>query len=159
MNTASTIYARCPAEGSDRNSARALELLQRRHAAMQLLVEELKDSRSAFVQLDLEAMHRHTAEQETLCAVIRFLDRELVRVFDSYSSVKLTAGEAERARTLRGQIRDVNLELQHLSKVHSELLRHSRRSTHLLLNLIATHSATYQPNFNEFPLTSWRTGA
>ena len=52
-----------------------LELLERRLATLRMLAADLDESRSAYVTLDLRAMHQHIARQENLCAEIRLLDR------------------------------------------------------------------------------------
>ena len=42
-----------------------------------LLATDLHQSRSAYVTLDLRAMHQHISHQENLCTEIRMLDAEL----------------------------------------------------------------------------------
>src|SRR5689334_21583197 len=56
---------------------RYLVLLERRLATLRLLATDLDESRSAYVTLDLKAMHQHTSYQENLCTEIRTLDSEL----------------------------------------------------------------------------------
>jgi len=60
-----------------REVQRYLELLERRLVTLRLLAADLDESRTAYVNLDLRAMHRHISQQENLCTEIRLLDAEL----------------------------------------------------------------------------------
>jgi hypothetical protein len=137
---------------------RYLELLERRLATLRLLAADLDESRSAYVTLDLRAMHQHTSHQENLCTEIRTLDSEL-RDLKGKLTGPVTTGEipstvgcleaqmdptsARQLNLLLGGLKAIQADVRRLSRVHSELLRRSRRSVNVLLNFLAHYSGTY----------------
>jgi len=137
---------------------RYLELLERRLATLRMLAADLDESRSAYVTLDLRAMHQHTAHQENLCTEIRVLDTELQGLRGQITglaatgeiSLKLSDLEAQldpasarQLHLLLGGLKAIQADVRRLSRVHSELLRRSRRSVNVLLNFLAHYSGTY----------------
>jgi hypothetical protein len=137
---------------------RYLELLERRLATLRLLATDLDESRSAYVTLDLLAMHQHIAHQENLCTEIRMLDAELQDLKGTLAGLA-AAGEipsslgdletqldptsARQLHLLLGGLKAIQADVRRLSRVHSELLRRSRRSVNVLLNFLAHYSGTY----------------
>jgi hypothetical protein len=137
---------------------RYLELLERRLVALRMLAADLSESKSAYVELDLHAMHQHIAQQENLCTEMRLLDVELKTVREQLADGTGPAGTMSAWRTLEAQLdpaaaRQLQLllggmaaiqeDVRRLSRVHSELLRRSRRSVNVLLNFLAHYSGTY----------------
>ena len=137
---------------------RYLELLERRLATLRLLAADLDESRSAYVTLDLRAMHQHIAHQENLCAEIRLLDAELQamkgKLAELAASGEIPATQAEleaqldpasarQLQLLLGGLKAIQADVRRLSRVHSELLRRSRRSVNVLLNFLAHYSGGY----------------
>lgn len=135
-----------------------LELLERRLATLRMLATDLDESRSAYVTLDLQAMHQHIARQENLCAQIRMLDAELqgmkekLRALAATGEIPATLNELEaqldpasarQLHLLMGGLKAIQSDVRRLSRVHSELLRRSRRSVNVLLNFLAHYSGTY----------------
>ena len=139
-----------------------LELLERRLATLRLLATDLDESRSAYVTLDLRSMHHHIGRQENLCAEIRMLDTELqsmkgsLRGLAAAGEIPSTLGELEaqldpvsarQLHLLMGGLKAIQADVRRLSRVHSELLRRSRRSVNVLLNFLAHYSGTYPVPF------------
>jgi hypothetical protein len=135
-----------------------LELLERRLATLRLLAADLDESRTAYVTLDLRAMHQHIARQENLCTEVRMLDHELQNMKDKLRGLAAagempsTLGELEaqldpmsarQLHLLMGGLKAIQADVRRLSRVHSELLRRSRRSVNVLLNFLAHYSGTY----------------
>jgi len=135
-----------------------LELLERRLATLRLLATDLDESRAAYVTLDLRSMHQHIAHQENLCTEIRLLDAELqnmkekLRGLAAAGEIPSTLGELEaqldplsarQLHLLMGGLKAIQADVRRLSRVHSELLRRSRRSVNVLLNFLAHYSGTY----------------
>lgn len=135
-----------------------LELLERRLATLRMLAADLDESRSAYVTLDLRAMHQHISRQENLCAEIRMLDSELqgmkdkLRLLAATGEIPSTIGELEaqldpmsarHLHLLMSGLKTIQSDVRRLSRVHSELLRRSRRSVNVLLNFLAHYSGTY----------------
>lgn len=142
----------------ERETQKYLELLERRLATLRLLAADLDESRSAYVTLDLRAMHQHIANQENLCTEIRMLDSELHAIKrrltgaaatgeNSSALSKLQAqiepASARQLELLLGGLKGIQADVRRLSRVHSELLRRSRRSVNVLLNFLAHYSGTY----------------
>ncbi len=135
-----------------------LELLERRLAILRMLATDLDESRSAYVTLDLRAMHQHISRQENLCSEIRMLDTELQNMKEKLRGL-VAAGEmpstlseleaqldpmsAAKLHLLMGGLKTIQADVHRLSRVHSELLRRSRRSVNVLLNFLAHYSGTY----------------
>jgi hypothetical protein len=141
-----------------REAQRYLELLERRLVTLRLLATDLDESRSAYVELNLQAMHQHIAHQENLCTEIRLLDAELKNVTDkpmasdpsgerssslSELEAQMDPASARQLHLLLTGLSAIQADVRRLSRVHSELLRRSRRSVNVLLNFLAHYSGTY----------------
>ena len=137
---------------------RYLELLERRLATLRMLATDLEESRSAYVTLDLRAMHQHISHQESLCTEIRMLDAELhglkgkLAGLAAAGEIPATLGDlgaqfdpasARQLHLLLGGLKAIQADVRRLSRVHSELLRRSRRSVNVLLNFLAHYSGAY----------------
>lgn len=137
---------------------RYLALLERRLATLRLLAADLEASRAAYVNLDLRAMHQHTAQQEDLCNEVRALDVELqdlrgkinCRTADGEIPSRLDGLDAQfdpatarQLHLLLGGLKTIQADVRRLCRVHSELLRRSRRSVNVLLNFLAHYSGEY----------------
>ncbi len=135
-----------------------LELLEKRLATLRLLAADLDASRSAYVTLDLRLMHQHIARQENLCTEIRLLDTELQRMKEKLRTLavagempttlseleaQLDPASARQLHLLLGGLKAIQSDVHRLSRVHSELLRRSRRSVNVLMNFLAHYSGTY----------------
>lgn len=135
-----------------------LELLDRRLVTLRLLAADLAESRSAYVKLDLRGMHRHISHQENLCTEIRLLDAELNSLREKLTSpatpgglpsalselqAQLDPASARQLQLLLSGLKTIQADVRRLSRVHSELLRRSRRSVNVLLNFLAHCSGAY----------------
>jgi len=135
-----------------------MELLERRLATLRMLAADLDESRSAYVTLDLRSMHQHISRQENLCMEIRLVDAELqnmkekLRGLAAAGEIPSTLGELEaqldpmsarQLHLLMGGLKAIQVDVRRLSRVHSELLRRSRRTVNVLLNFLAHYSGTY----------------
>jgi hypothetical protein len=138
-----------------------VELLKRRLASLRLMAKELRDCRQSFVRMDLESTREHISYQQGLCSEIRFLDHELgvlrsqivgaaalhpdgsdnsafAKVFDSASALEL--------RRIMGELAAVQKSVWRLNRVYAGLLRRSRRSINVLINVMASYMGTYPPS-------------
>lgn len=142
---------------------RCLELFERRLATFRLLAADLDESRAAYVSMDLGAMHRHIARQENLCSEVRAVDSELQDLKRKLSAVaaagqmpaslgelaaQLDPASARQLQLLMGGLKTIQADVRRLSRVHSELLRRSRRSVNVLLNFLAHYSGNYPAPVN-----------
>jgi hypothetical protein len=141
-----------------REAQHYLELLERRLVTLRLLAADLDESRAAYVNLDLQAMHQHIAHQENLCTEIRLLDAELKNVTEEFTppnmqgelssslsklEAQMDPASARQLHLLLTGLSAIQADVRRLSRVHSELLRRSRRSVNVLLNFLAHYSGTY----------------
>lgn len=137
---------------------RYLTLLEQRLFLLQLLATGLRQSRKAFVNLDLNGIHQCVAEQESLCNQIRFLDQELNALqqqcgrgrdaVEPATDAGLLVGDDDAGLSPRLQqvfdsLSVAQTEVRHLNEVHAALLRRSRRSVNVLMNCLANYEATY----------------
>ena len=135
-----------------------LELLERRLTTLRMLATDLDESRSAYVTLDLRSMHQHISRQEYLCTEIRMLDAELQKMKERLRAsaatgempallgdleAQLDPMSARQLHLLLGGLKAIQADVRRLSRVHSELLRRSRRSVNVLLNFLAHYSGRY----------------
>lgn len=138
---------------------RYCDLLERRLTALRLLETELQECLEALVEMDLNRILQHLAHQESFLNEIVFLDQQVASWEHQLRSglppsqqplierlvQRLDPGAAERLRALVCESAEVRAGVQRASRVYSALLRRSRRSINVLMNVLANCSATYQP--------------
>jgi hypothetical protein len=110
--------------------------------------------------MDLEAIREHISYQKSLCAEIRALDDELGvlrRQLAATAGLKpdgmsgtAFAGlfDADSALQLRQVADDLAMAqktVRRLNRVYAGLLRRSRRSINVLINVMASYLGTYSP--------------
>jgi len=141
------------------DSKQYLGLLERRLDLLGSLAAALLECRGDFIAMDLGAMERRIAEQEQLCARIRSLDSEIsnmqahcsgsaaaLRSADPpllSSSVEGDANTDQQIRATIGRISAAQLELKRVNDAHQAMLRRSRRTVQVLLNIFNSLSPTY----------------
>lgn len=151
------------------NAARRYgELIERRLGALRLLETELRECQEALVKMDLERILQHLAHQEIFLSEIGFLEQQMAPLEQQLprglppgqqslvERLALCLDPATTAR-LQGLVREtgeVRAQVQRLNRVLSALLRRSRRSINVLMNVLANCSATYQPHAFPRPVTS-----
>jgi hypothetical protein len=140
---------------------RYIELLKRRAASLRLMAKDLHECRESFTRMDLEAIREHISYQKSLCSEIRGLDDELgvlrrqlaaeggLAPEETSSAPFATALDADSATQLR-QVTDdlavVQKGVRRLNHVHAGLLRRSRRSINVLINVFANCAGSYNPS-------------
>jgi len=143
----------------DAESTRYLKLLERRLALLDALATGLKESRNDFVAMDLPAMERCIAEQEQLCGQIRSLDGEISTMqakcagrvgmparADAISWPGSPDGDRQsdaQILALLGRISAAQVDLKKLNDAHQAMLRRSRRTVQVLVNLFNSYAPTY----------------
>ena len=125
------------------------------------MARELHECRESFTIMDLEAIHAHVLYQKSLCSEIRALDEEL-RVLRRQMAapsglqpegMSLAAFEglcdADCSLQLRQVMDDLEVvqkRVRRLNRVYTGLLRRSRRSINVLVNVMAKYIGTYNPS-------------
>ncbi len=139
---------------------RYIELLKRRVASLRLMAKELRECRESFTRMDLEAVREHISFQRGLCSEIRCLDGEL-RVLGRELAAErglepegvspatvaklLDAESALQLRQVMEDLTGVQQSVWRLNRVYAGLLRRSRRSINVLINVMANYLGTYNP--------------
>ncbi len=126
----------------NRDYNRHLHLLERRLGAMQRLRSELQDTQAALVDMDMPRLEKQIAIEAGLCSEVTLLDSELLATRPNEDERAPEA--AERLSELRRQLAEVQSEVRRLNRVHAALLRRSRRSVNILMNVLASYSHTCQ---------------
>ena len=145
-------------------SARYEELLERRIALLESLAKTLAEARGDFIALDLEAMRRGIREQEQFCGQIRALDQDITHAqircarlaglppvtnaiaWPPSLGEETPSGIPGAENKIRDALRRVaaaQSQLQRVNNDHQALLRRSRRTVHVLLNLFQSYAPTY----------------
>jgi len=135
-------------------------LLERRLETLRLLAQGLRDSRETFVALKLDAIHQNIAQQEGFLGEIHFLDRQLEALGHKLAADyglqgegsglkaledRLDPSSAQRLRLLLASLRTIQADIRRLNHVHAALLRRSRRTIDILMNVVGNHTGTYRP--------------
>jgi hypothetical protein len=125
------------------------------------MAKDLRECRASFTSLDLEAIREHISYQKSLCSEIRGLDDELgvlrrqlalaaglephglsgaalAKLFDANSALQLRQVTDDLAVVQKG--------VRRLNQVYAGLLRRSRRSINVLINVFANYFGTYNPS-------------
>ena len=138
-----------------------VELLKRRLASLRLMAKELHDCRQSFVNVDLESTREHISYQQGLCSEIRFLDHELrtlrsqivgaaglprAELDDSAFANLFDRVSAQELSRVTLELRAVQKSVWRLNRVYAGLLRRSRRSINVLINVMASYMGTYPPS-------------
>jgi len=138
-----------------------IELLKRRVASLRLMAKELLDCRQSFVSMDLESTREHISYQQGLCSEIRFLDHELGALRrqiaeaaglqpDGLGNAAFTSlfGGASALELLQvlQELAAVQKSVRRLNRVYAGLLKRSRRSINVLINVMASYMGTYPPS-------------
>jgi hypothetical protein len=125
------------------------------------MAKELRECRESFTSMDLEATREHTSYQRGLCSEIASLDDELrtlwrqlaegsgqkpegvsapafTRLFDVDSALQL--------RQVMDDLAVAQKTVWRLNRVYAGLLRRSRRTINVLINVMANYMGTYNPS-------------
>ena len=133
------------------------ELIANRARQLRSLAAQLVESRQALVRLDLDAIHRHNAQQQMLYQEVQRLDAEIGRFASATSAaaggtalsldVVASDWDEEAKGRLRALLREHDVarqRVQELSQVQTELLRRSRRYLQILFNLVNNSMGLYE---------------
>jgi hypothetical protein len=137
-------------------SSPIVDLIVARTRQLRLLANDLMESRQALVRLDLDAIHRHNAQQETYCEEVRRLDSQILRASNggiraAASTLSLdgvvSGWDDEAQEQLRSILEDheaARCEVQELSQVQTDFLQRSRRYLRILSNLVSNSMGLYE---------------
>ena len=136
-----------------------LNLLERRLDRLRCLARELKESQAAFTAMDLERITHYVDYQENLCDEIRSLDvqirglnqklniafhTELNAVAPETLFPYLDEGSGRKLRVIARGLANIQAEVKRLNRVQSEMLRRSRQSVNVLINVMAQYTCRFE---------------
>jgi hypothetical protein len=140
-------------------SARYMELLERRLTLLGSLLHTAKEWRKAFIGFDLQAAEQRIAEEEQLCRTIQTLDAEIATLqphrperaglaprrgeLDWPWGSETGADLHERALAALNRMGAAQNELRRLNDVNQAILRRSRQTVNALRNLFISYEPTY----------------
>ena len=153
------------------DSARYLKLLEKRLELLGSLAKALAASRNDFVSMDLSAIERRIQEQEQFCTEIRSLDAEITRIqvgcaqraslrpcTDAISwpgAQDSNPSRDEQIRVTLGRVAASQAELKRLNDAHQAMLRRSKRTVQVLLNLFELHAPCYSAPASTAPAATY----
>ncbi|HYH00177.1 MAG TPA: hypothetical protein VD837_13670 [Terriglobales bacterium] len=117
-----------------------VDLLERQLELSRLLMVELCDSKTAIATLDLRAIEQQTLRQESICCELAFVREEIARVESPDLRLAIDATTCEKLASLRQRIAEAEQELTRANRVQEALVRRSRRSINVMVNVFSTCS-------------------
>jgi hypothetical protein len=140
-------------------SARYLELVERRVSLLRALVRAETEWRRAFIGLDMQNAERCAADEEQLCANIRTIDSDIATLQANQSKRSGAGSNAsefswpktpdvdsrvhQSIRAALGQMMELHLDLKRANETRQAILRRSRYTVSALRNLFNSYASTY----------------
>lgn len=129
------------------DTARYLNLLEKRLGLLDSLASTFSAARVDVVALDLDGLHRRIGEQERLCTEIRSLDARLDEVQRQCAkhapAESANPGDSLRCSDMLARLQQAQQNVKQLNSQHQALLRRSRRTVNALLNSYHSFAMTY----------------
>lgn len=128
-----------------------LELAERRLQLVQALAREVSESNAAMAGLDVTKIEKSTLGQESSCAELACVASEIAELEPCIRNSAKNC-DFERKRLLLEQATcGAAQELMYATRVHAALLRRSRRSIDMLMNVLSTCTAEYLTSSSAYP--------
>lgn len=140
-------------------SARYVELLERRLTLLASLIQTLEAWRKAFIGFDLQTAEQRIAEEEQFCRTIQTVDAEIANLQARRAERAVLApqtgelawpegsetgaGLRERALAALNRMAAAQNELRRLNEGNQAILRRSRQTVNALRNLFISFAPTY----------------
>jgi hypothetical protein len=140
-------------------TARYVELLERRLTLLGSLIQTLEAWRKAFIGFDMQNAEQRIAEEEQLCRLIQAADAEIATLqarraeraglaarrgeLDWPRGSETSAALHERALAALNRMAAAQKELRRLNEVNQAILRRSRQTVNALRNLFISYAPTY----------------
>jgi hypothetical protein len=140
-------------------SARYVELLERRLTLLGSLTQAAIEWRKAFIAFDLQTAEQRIAEEEQLCRIIQTLDAEMANLqarrgeraglvprtgeLGWPQGSEISAGLHDRALAALNRMTAAQNDLRRLNDVNHAILRRSRQTVNALRNLFISYEPTY----------------
>lgn len=134
-----------------------LNLMERRASALRLLAAGLEECCACITEMDLNGLQQAVAQQEHICAELRFLREETERYQTQFAgdaepklplravnhmSAALTPEGARRLQELEEELAALQGRVRHSNRVQAALLHRSRRSVNILMNFLSNYATS-----------------
>lgn len=136
----------------DSELAIVVELLERRVQLLRALAIELSQGKSAMAALDLPTMERRTLEQESVVAELAFVSAEIASMEALVRKRSEPGGFDQKRLAIEQATTGAARELTHAIRAHAALVRRSRRSIDVLMNVLSTCTAEYSNSSDAYPV-------
>jgi hypothetical protein len=121
---------------------------------LKLIQCELTGAREAVSRLEVEKLEYHTRRLDALCCELSSIERE-VRARGTAGEEALSHTDQDRRRVLIDRVRSQATEVKQLGNVYATLLRKSRRTINVLMNVLSTSSLSYRRPLAFGPPLQW----
>jgi sugar-specific transcriptional regulator TrmB len=138
---------------------RYLNLLERRLNTLRQLAIQLKESQDAYTAMDLDRITYYINYQENLCNEIRAFDAQIRGLHQSlcnalHQELDLTAPAAlmphldetsqRKLKVVMQGLSNIQADVKRLNRVQAELLKRSKRSINVLINLMSQYTCRFE---------------
>jgi sugar-specific transcriptional regulator TrmB len=143
----------------EREIDRYLNLLEKRLDTLRQLATQLKECQHAYTAMDLDRITHYISCQENLCGEIRSFDdqiRELQKSLCSALDPELDRAAPESLMSrldessqrkfdvvIRG-LANIQADVKRLNRVQAELLKRSKRSINVMINLMSQYTCRFE---------------
>ena len=138
---------------------RYLTLLERRLATLRQLATQIKESQVAYTAMDLDGITYYINYQENLCNEIRSfddqiralnkslcvaLDLELDLANPATLMSHLDESSQRKLKIVTQGLANIQADVKRLNRVQAELLKRSKRSINVLINMMAQYTCRFE---------------
>jgi sugar-specific transcriptional regulator TrmB len=137
---------------------RYLNLLERRLDTLRRLATQLKESQDAYTAMDLDRINHYINYQENLCDEIRSFDDQIRELHKSLCVAlnleldlstptalmsHLDESSQRKLKVVARGLANIQADVKRLNRVQAELLKRSKRSINVLINLMSQYTIQF----------------
>ena len=143
----------------EREIDRYLNLLEMRLDRLRRLATQLEESQDAYTAMDLDRINYYINYQENLCNEIRSFDKQIRELHQSLCAAlnlemdliapgslmsHLDETSQRKLRVVTQGLAHIQADVKRLNRVQAELLKRSRRSINVLINLMSQYTCRFE---------------
>jgi len=143
----------------ERDVDRYLDLLEMRLDRLRSLAAQLKESQHAYAAMDLDRITHYINYQENLCNEIRSFDEQISGLHKKLSAalndqpdfdvpgtsmLHLDDVTQRKLRAVTQGLVNIRADVKQLNRVQAELLKRSRRSVNVLINVMSQYTCRFE---------------
>ena len=138
---------------------RYLILLEKRLATLRQLATQIRESQDAYAGMDLDRITHYIAHQENLCNQVRSFDLQIQSLSKSLGDAlnleldlakpatlmsHLDESSQRKLRIVTQGLANIQADVKRLNRVQAELLKRSKRSINVLVNMMAQYTCRFE---------------